>query len=125
MAKSSHSDVLDAMGAYIAANCTRMVACSTEPTTFTQANVTYALADVTVDSGDFSQAAYNTTGRQCVVAAQSGVTVDTSGTFAHVAFLDVDDSKLLYVTTGTSQVLTAGNTVDFPSFNICKVPQPS
>ena len=125
MAKSAHTDVLDGMGAYVKANCTRMVACSTQPTTYTEGNATYALADVTMATGDFTLAAFNSTGRQCTVAAKTGVTVDNSGTFGHVAFLDVSNSKLLYVTTGTSQVLTAGNTCDFPSIAICKVPQPS
>lgn len=125
MAKSAHTDVLDGMGNYIKNNCTRMVACSTQPTTYTEANATYALADVTMASGDFTMAAYNTTGRMCNVAAKTGVTIDTSGTFAHVAFLDVSNTKLLYVTTGTSQVLTAGNTCDFPAVSIAKVPQPS
>jgi hypothetical protein len=125
VAKWSHADVLDGMGNVIKTNCTRMIACSTQPTTFTEATVTYELADVTMSSSDFTLGAYNTTGRQCTVGAKTGVTVDNSGTFAHVAFVDVDDSKLLYVTTGTNQVLTAGNTCDFPSFAICKVPQPS
>ena len=125
MAKSAHADVLDAMGNYVKSNCTRMIACSTQPTTYAEATSTYELADVTVSSSDFTMGAYNTTGRQCTVAAKTSVTVDNSGTFAHVAFVDVSNSKLLYVTTGTSQVLTAGNTVDFPSFNICKVAQPS
>jgi hypothetical protein len=113
------------MGNYIKSNCTRMIACSTQPTTYAEATSTYELADVTMASGDFTLGAYNTTGRQCAVAAKTGVTVDNSGTFAHVAFVDVANSKLLYVTTGTNQVLTAGNTCDFPTFNICKVPQPS
>jgi hypothetical protein len=125
MAKSAHTDVLDGMGNYVKSNCTRMCACSTQPTTYTEAITTYELADVTMATGDFTMAAYATTGRQCTVGAKTAVTVDNSGTFAHVAFVDVTNSKLLYVTTGTSQVLTAGNTVDFPSFAICKVPQPS
>ncbi len=125
MAKSAHTDVLDGMGNYIKSNCTRMVACSTQPTTYTEGNATYALADVTVATGDFTLGAYATTGRQLTVGAKTGVTVDASGTFGHVAYLDVTNSKLLYVTTGTSQVLTAGNTCDFPAVVICKVPQPS
>lgn len=125
MAKSAHADVLDAMGAYIAANADLMIACSSQPTTYAEATTTYALADTAVTSDSFAQAA-DGTGRKCVTDAIAGVTVDASGTFAHVAFVDTAATgKLLYVTTGTSQVLTAGNTVDFPSFAICKVAQPS
>ena len=118
MGKSVHDDVLDAAHDEIINNCTRMVACSSEPTTFAEANATYKLADVTLDSGDFTKADGDTSGRKVTVAAQSGVTVDNSGTFGHVALLDVANSKLLYVTTGTSQALTAGNTVDFPAWDI-------
>jgi hypothetical protein len=101
--------------------CTRMVACSAEPTTFTEANATYALADVTLAGADFTigngDGAGNTP-RKVTVAAQNGVTVDASGTATHVALLDVANSLLLLVTTCTSQALTSGNTVNFPAFDI-------
>jgi hypothetical protein len=115
MAKSVHNDVLDAALNYIKTNCTRMVACSAEPTTYTAANVTYALADVTMASGDFT-VADDTSGRKLTVAAKSGITVDTAGTATHNALLDVSNSKLLYVTTTNSQALSG--TVDFGSWTI-------
>ena len=118
MAKIVHDDVLDGALNVIKNNCTRMVACSTQPTTYTEGNSTYALADVTMAAGDFTVANGDTSGRKVTVAAKSSVTVDTTGTFAHVALLDVTNSKLLYVTTGTSQSLTSGNTVNFPAWDI-------
>lgn len=118
MAKSVHDDVLDGALNIIKNNCTRMVACSTQPTTYTEANATYALADVTMTSTDFTAANGDTSGRKLTIAAKSGVTVDASGTYQHVALLDVTNSKLLYVTTGTSQSLTSGNTVNFPAWKI-------
>lgn len=118
MAKSVHDDVLDGALNIIKNNCTRMVACSTQPTTFTEANATFALADVTMTSTDFTAANGDTSGRKLTIAAKSGVTVDASGTYQHVALLDVTNSKLLYVTTGTSQALTSGNTVNFPAWKI-------
>lgn len=118
MAKSVHDDVLDGALNIIKNNCTRMVACSTQPTTYTEANATFALADVTMASGDFTAANGDTSGRKLTIAAKSGVTVDASGTYQHVALLDVTNSKLLYVTTGTSQSLTSGNTVNFPAWKI-------
>jgi hypothetical protein len=42
--------------------------------------------------------------------------VDTTGTATHVALCD--GTNLLYVTTCTSQALTAANTVNFPSWKI-------
>jgi hypothetical protein len=118
VAKYVHDDVLDGALNIIKNNCTRMVACSSQPTTYAEGNATYALADVTMTGADFTNADGTVSGRKTTVGAKSGVTVDNSGTFGHVALLDVSNSKLLYVTTGTSQVLTAGNTVDFPAFKI-------
>ena len=118
MAKSVHNDVLDAALNAIKNNCTRITLCSQEPTTYAEGNATYALADVTVDSTDFTVGDGDTSGRKATVGAQSAVTVDSTGTSTHVALLDVANSKLLYVTTHTSQGLTASNTVDIGAFDI-------
>lgn len=115
MAKAVADAVLDAALDKIA-TATIMTACSAEPTTRTEAVTTYALADVTIDSGDFANADGDTSGRKTTVAQQSGVTVDTTGTATHVALCDGSD--LLYVTTCTSQSLTSGNTVTFNSWKV-------
>jgi hypothetical protein len=122
MSKSSHSDVLDGLGDVIQANCNLMVACSAEPTTRTEAVTTYALADVAMSSGDFTNAA-DGTGRKLTVSAKSSVPIDATGDATHIAL--VDSTRLLYVTTCTQQTLTSGGTVDFPSFDIGKVGQPT
>jgi hypothetical protein len=122
MAKFAHDDVLDAAGGIIDANCNLMIACSAEPTTRAEAISTYDLADVAMSGTDFTPAD-DGTGRMLTVGAKSGVTIDHSGTAIYIAL--VDGTRLLYVTSCTSQVLTAGGTVDFPSFNICKIPQPT
>jgi hypothetical protein len=122
MAKSSHIDVLDGLGDIVQANCNLMTACSAEPTTRTEAVTTYALADVAMVSGDFTNAT-DGTGRKLTVAAKSAVPIDVTGTATHVAL--VDGTRLLYVTTCTSQLLTSGGTVDFPAFDIGKVGQPT
>lgn len=118
MGKSVHNDVLDGALNIIKNNCTRMVACSAEPTTYTEGNSTYALADVTMASGDFTNADGDTSGRKTTVAQKTGVTVDATGTATHVALLDVSNTKLLYVTTATSQALTSGNTMTFNAWDI-------
>lgn len=117
MAKSVHDDVLDGALNIIKNNCTRMVLCNAQPTTFTEGNATFALADVTMASGDFT-AADDTSGRKLTVAAKSAVPVDSSGTSTHVCLLDVANTKLLYVTTHTSQALTAGNTANIAAWKI-------
>jgi len=122
MAKSAHDDVLDALLNYIADNCKRITVCSTQPTTYTEGNATYALADVTttegVGGGDFTLANGDTNGRKLTVASQADIDIDSSGTAQHIALLDVDNSKLLYVTTCTSQALTDTGTVTIPAFDI-------
>lgn len=118
MAKSVHDDVLDGALNILKNNATRLTVCSTQPTTYTEGNSTYALADVTIDTGDFTNANGDTSGRKTTVGAQSSVPVDTTGTALHIALLDVANTKLLYVTTCTSQALTSGNTVNVPAFDI-------
>jgi hypothetical protein len=119
MAKATPDAVLDKPLDEIA-TATRMIACSAQPTTYTEANATYALADVTMAGGDFTKADGDVSGRKVTVAAKSGVLIDASGTATHVALVRVADSTLLYVTTCTSQVLTANgsNTVNLPAWDI-------
>lgn len=116
MAKSVHNDVLD--GAFdVLDQADLMTVCSAEPTTRTEAVTTFKLADIAMTPDtDFTKADGDTSGRKVTVAAKSGVTVDSSGTATHVAL--VDATRLLYVTTCTSQALTAANTVNFPSWKI-------
>jgi len=53
------------------------------------------------------------------VAAQSGVLIDSSGTATHIAGTKSGDTTLRWVTTCTSQALTANgsNTVNIPAFD--------
>ena len=114
MAKFVADSVLDAALDVIATG-TILTVCSAQPTTRTEATSTYKLADVVVDSGDFSKANGDSSGRKVTIAQQADVPVDSSGTATHVALCD--GTNLLLVTTCTSQVLTAGNTVTIPAFD--------
>lgn len=118
MAKSLHNDVFDAALNYIKNNAQRQIACSAEPTTYAQANATYALADVAMAAGDFTVADGDVSGRKVTVGAKSGALIDASGSATHIALVDDTNSKLLEVTTCTTQALTANgsNTVSFPSW---------
>lgn len=113
---------LDEMLATIADQCTRVTICSTQPTTYTEGNSTYALADVTVTAGagngDFTIGNGDTNGRKLTLLQQTGVTIDASGTAAHIALLDVAGTELLAVTTCTSQSVTSGNTATINAFDI-------
>jgi len=118
MAKIVHDDVLD--GAFdVLDQANLMIACSAQPTSRTEAVTTYALADVAMTvNTDYTKANGDVSGRKVTVAAKSSVLIDTSGTATHVAL--VDGTRLLYVTTCTSQALTANgsNTVNFPAWDI-------
>lgn len=120
MARKVDDSVLDAPLDQIINNCDKMTACDAEPATFADANnggVNF-LADVAMASGDFTKADGDTSGRKVTVGQKTGVTVDNSGTVTHVALLDTVTSTLLYVTTATSQALTAGNTMTFNAWDI-------
>lgn len=114
MGKSVHDNVLD--GAWeVLDQANIMTVCAGQPTTRTEAITTNKLADVALTPDtDFTKANGDTSGRKCTVAAKSAVPVDTSGTADHIAFCD--DTRLLYVTTMTSQPLIAGNTCNIPTF---------
>jgi len=118
MAKLIPDTVLDSMLDVIINSATRATICSTQPTTYTEGNATYALADVTIDSSDFSKANGDTSGRKATFAQQTGVTVDTTGSAQHVALLNVAGSALLAVTTCTTQTVTSGNTATINAFDI-------
>lgn len=118
MSKAINSTVLDQLLNYIKNNATRMCVCSAQPTTYTEAITTFELADVTMASGDYTVQAGVTSGRRVTTAAKSAVPVDNTGTATHIALVDVSNSALLFVTTCTSQGLTASNTVTIPAFNL-------
>ena len=118
MAKSLSNNVLDAPADYIIGIVDRMIACSAEPTTYAEANATFALADVAVAGGDFTKADGDVSGRKVTVAAKNGVAVDTTGTANHVALVDDGATALLAVTTAPAQGVSSGGTVDIGSWKL-------
>ena len=117
MGKLVHDSVLD--GAFdILDQANLMLVCTAEPTTRANA-LSLALADVAMTvNTDYTKANGDTNGRKVTVAAKSSVLIDTSGTGNHIALCD--GTNVLYVTTCTSQALTANgsNTVNFPAWDI-------
>lgn len=115
MSKWANDLVMDAALDYIA-GATVMHACTTLDATPTLAEVQAAsLADVAMAGGDFTKSD-GTSGRKVTVAAKSAVAVDASGDAVNVAL--VDGSVVRYYTSCTTQTLTSGNTVNFPSWTI-------
>src|SRR5688572_14341290 len=114
MPKTVHDDVLD--GAWdVLDQADIQTVCSTQPTTRTEAITTFKLADVAMTPNtDYTKANGDTSGRKVTVAAKAAVPIDSSGTAGFVALCDA--TRLLYVTTCTSQPLTSGGTVDIPAW---------
>jgi len=110
--------VLDAIPLQIA-TATRLTVCSGQPADFAGI-ASVLLAEVTLTpgdgNGDFVVGDGDADGRKVRVAAQSALEIDASGAATHVA-LD-DGSDLLFVTTCTSQALTAGGTVSVPAWDV-------
>jgi hypothetical protein len=111
------SSIYDAGLNVIKNGCTEMYLCSSAPTTRAEA-ISANLADKTgLTSGSFTgPAAGDVSGRKLTKNAETGITVDANGTVTHIALCS--GSLLLAVSTVTSQVLTAGNTVNTPAFDI-------
>ena len=74
-----------------------------------------SLADHILAGGDFTKANGDTSGRKVTVAQQADVVIDATGTATHVS---IDNGVDFYVTTCTSQALTAAGTVTIPAWDI-------
>lgn len=118
MAKWQNDSMLDAALDYIKNNCDLMIVCSSQPTNYTEATSTYALADVAMSGTDFTHADGDSSGRKTTVGAKSSITVDASDDAEHIALVKTGTTTLLYVTTCTLQALTMGNTVNVPAWDI-------
>lgn len=117
MGKTVHDDFLDGALNIAKNNATRICVCSTQPTTYTEAITTYMLAIKTITSTDFTGPANgDTSGRKLTSNQHTAITITNSGDAQHVALCDSANSKLLLVTTCTTQTLTAGNTVTIPTW---------
>jgi hypothetical protein len=94
------------------------VLCSAQPANYTEATTTYALADVALSGGDFTEGAGDVDGRKMTIAAKSAVDVDATGAGTHIALVSTSDEALRYVTTCTSTNVTSGGTVDLSAWDV-------
>jgi len=121
MGKFVPDATIDAMLDVIADGVSEINICSTQPTTFAEANATYELGSVTVTAGtagaDWSIANGDTSGRKLTLAQQTGVSITTSGSAQHIAGTNGTDT-LYFVTTCTTQSVTSGNTATINAFDI-------
>lgn len=119
MAKWANDAIMDAGLQVVRGAANVITVCSAQPTTYAEATSTYKLADgsLTVNSS-YTLANGDTSGRKITVNGLQSMVIDSSGTATHLALCDSATSTLLYVTTITSQALTAGGTVDIPAWDI-------
>jgi len=118
MAKYAHADVLDGGLNAIKNSATRMLLLKAYAAGDSYATVTSnAICAVAMVSGDYTLSGADNAPRVLAVAAKSGAASASSGASPnlHIAFTD-NVSKVLWVTDETSdQVVTSGNTINFPS----------
>jgi hypothetical protein len=116
MAKTLDNSLIDGSLNVLKTGATQMCLCSAQPTTYAQATSTYMLAILTgLTSASFTGPANgDVSGRKITKNAETGIPVTNSGTVLYVAFCS--GSVLLLVDTVTSQVVTAGNTLNTPAF---------
>jgi hypothetical protein len=91
-------------------DATAMKACSAQPTTYAEANATYALGSSTPTFGAIADG--DTSGRKRQINAVTGTSVATAGTVTHLALVKTADTTLRYVTTTASQAISTGGTYD-------------
>lgn len=119
MAKYVHADVLDGGLNAIQNGAIRMLLIkSYTPVTDNYATVVAnAICTVTMASGDYSIAGADGASRVLTIAAKSGTASADSGATPdlHIAFTDGTSKVLLVTDETTDQVVTNGNTVNFPS----------
>ena len=112
MARSANDLMLDAALDWLA-DADLLCVCEGQPTTYTEATVTFNLATIGITSGSFNKAD-GTSGRKSTIDAGGG-TVDTSGSANHMAVCKSSASQLNYVWVLTEQYVTAGNPITTPS----------
>lgn len=114
MAIFAPDSTLDLMLDAVADTCNKLVLCSTQPTTYNEANVTYKLGEIVITAGDgngdLTISNGDTSGRKLTVAQQTNVPISATGDAQHVALLDTTNSVLRLVTTCVLQPVINGNT---------------
>lgn len=110
--------VLDAALSKLDTEASHLYICSQEPTTFAQANSTYALG-VKASLSVGAPADRSPNGRKVTVAAITDGSVTGTGTATHWAIVDTTNSRLLATNSLTaSQAVTSGNTFTLAALDI-------
>lgn len=115
--------VLDAALAKIA-TCTRVDACTTEPTNLTQATSTYTVGNYTLTAGDangdWTIANGDVSGRKLTLAAQSGNNGTGTGVANFLAF--TDGAALIAVIDGDGDTVNSGSPWEITATKVLEIP---
>jgi hypothetical protein len=124
MAAFLNDRVLDNGLSALVSEVNKLTICSQMPTTYTEANATYALGNKTSPTvGSISDGSPN--GRSVTVSSISDGSVTATGTATHYALLDTGNSRLLAANTlSSSQSVTNGNTFSLTAVTV-NIPDPA
>lgn len=122
MAKFVPNEALDRMFDYISGCANMLVVCAGSPTTYTDVTGLHPdsgsmLAMIGMTSGCFATSD-DTSGRKLDVTAKTGASIVSAGSALAVALVSTTNASVCYITTCTEQYLTAGGTVDVPTWKI-------
>lgn len=119
MAKFQNDTMLDNAFSVITDNVTLLVVTDTQPITYTSAVGANLLARHVVSAADFTIGDGDTNGRKVTIAQQTSLIVSVTGNGNHVVLAtSAALSTIYYVTTATSQTLTATNTLTVNAWDI-------
>ena len=91
------------------------VACSAQPTNRDDAVTAFSLAQVSLDTGDFTKETVNAK-RNLLIAEKADVAVDTSGSVSYITLCD--DVSILAITTVNDEYLSSGDQYTFPAWTV-------
>jgi hypothetical protein len=117
LAKYVSADVLDGGLNAIRNSAVRMLLLKAYTAGDSYATVTgNAISEITMASGDYTLSGADGAARVLTVSAKSGTAFANSGATPdlHIAFTDSTSKVLLVTDETTDQVVTSGNTVNFP-----------
>lgn len=121
MGKVVADAVLDAAFDRLINNCIELTVCAGEPSDYGSATTQGAqmLARTIISGADYTKANGDTNGRKVTIGQQTGIPVSATGGANHVCLLtSATISTIEYITTATSQNLTAGNTLTVNAWDI-------